>query len=210
MKDRNGFTLIEMAVVLAIIAILAAMLTPTVVSYIDQARITRANADVTSISKAYLLHYRDTGHWPVYDTSTLAGIGNPSKNCQFSGTSILTGPNSTGVPNWTSLSALGCITANTGLIRAYLNVNLLAGSVGTSNASGGGVSYRGPYLDGLDALDPWGNAYIVNSRALSKNVQDRWAFAISAGPNGLLETDPWAAKSATLTIAGDDIVAIIR
>ena len=37
----NGFTLIELAVVLAIIAVLAAVLTPMVTGYIDQARIER-------------------------------------------------------------------------------------------------------------------------------------------------------------------------
>src|SRR5205085_2716033 len=39
MKDSRGFTLIEMVVVLAVIAILAAILTPIVTSYIERARV---------------------------------------------------------------------------------------------------------------------------------------------------------------------------
>ena len=44
MKSK-GFTLIELAVVLAIIAFLAAILTPIVTNYIDQARIARTMSD---------------------------------------------------------------------------------------------------------------------------------------------------------------------
>ena len=49
MSTNKGFTLIELAVVLAIIAILAAVLTPMVTGYIDQARETRAQADVRGV-----------------------------------------------------------------------------------------------------------------------------------------------------------------
>ena len=52
MKPNKGFTLIELAVVLAIIAVLAAILTPLVTSYIDQARTTRAAADVRATAQA--------------------------------------------------------------------------------------------------------------------------------------------------------------
>src|ERR1700739_4078659 len=66
----QGFTLIELAVVLAIIAVLAAVLTPMVSGYLDQARVARAQADVRTIADAVKLYNRDTGRWPVYDSST--------------------------------------------------------------------------------------------------------------------------------------------
>ena len=65
MKSK-GFTLIELAVVLAIIAILAAILTPMVTGYLDQARVARAQADARTIADAVKLYQRDTGRWPVY------------------------------------------------------------------------------------------------------------------------------------------------
>ena len=54
MPTNKGFTLIELAVVLAIIAILAAVLTPIVTGYIDQARQTRGQGDVRAIATSIL------------------------------------------------------------------------------------------------------------------------------------------------------------
>ena len=64
----KGFTLIELAVVLAIIAVLAAVLTPMVTGYLDQARVARAQADVRTIADALKLHQRDTGRFPIYNS----------------------------------------------------------------------------------------------------------------------------------------------
>ena len=210
MKSTKGFTLIEMAVVLAVIAVLAAILTPLVTSYIDQARVTRANADTAQIAKAYILYYRDTAYWPVYTSLASAQAGNPSVQCQVSGTGSRTMPSqASGNTSW-STAPLACGTAgNVGIIREYLNVNTLG--LSTGNPIGGGTSFRGPYMDGLDANDPWGNAYVVNARHLSTNDHTRWAFAISAGPDGLLSTNGSQAKgSGPAVTAGDDIVSLIR
>ena len=73
MKARNqGFTLIEMAIVLAIISVLAAVLTPVVTNYVDQARIARATADVKTIADAMRLYQRDAARFPVYTNLTAA------------------------------------------------------------------------------------------------------------------------------------------
>jgi prepilin-type N-terminal cleavage/methylation domain-containing protein len=213
MKNTKGFTLIEMAVVLAVIAVLAAILTPLVTSYIDQARVVRANADTNQIAKSYILYYRDTAYWPVYTSLTLAQAGNPSVQCQVSGTGSRTLPTqAAGNTTW-STAPLACnVVTNVGIIREYLNVNTLG--LTTGNPAGGGTSYRGPYLDGLDAADPWGNLYVVNSRHLSTNDQTKWAFAISAGPDGLLSTSGTQQRATGTPVpvatSGDDILSLIR
>src|SRR5438105_13609867 len=79
MKSK-GFTLIELAVVLAIIAVLAAVLTPMVTGYLDQARTARAQADVRTIADAIKLFNRDTGRWPIYDSSTAYGTNTTPAN----------------------------------------------------------------------------------------------------------------------------------
>jgi prepilin-type N-terminal cleavage/methylation domain-containing protein len=69
MKSK-GFTLIEIAIVLAVIAILAAVLTPMVTRYLEDSRIARAQADLRTIADGVKLYQRDTGRWPVYASAS--------------------------------------------------------------------------------------------------------------------------------------------
>ena len=204
MKSTKGFTLIEMAVVLAIIAILAAMLTPLLTNYIDNARNVRATADTSSLAKAYLLHYRDTSFFPVY-SSGAQSTGVPSKNCQVSGSAGTPAlPTGTNHANWAG--GMNCVAGTIGLIRSFLNVNTLGLSTSASNSNS---AYRGPYLDGLDGSDPWGQPYVVTSKHLGSN-QTYYAFTISAGPDLGLGTDPLQVHSSVLATTGDDITTLIR
>jgi prepilin-type N-terminal cleavage/methylation domain-containing protein len=209
MKSR-GFTLIEIAVVLAIIAILAAILTPIVTSYIDQARVTRANSDTKKIAEAVLLYKRDTSVFPGYDTfaHATANAGAGLKDC-------LTSDGTT--PTFASGTPCGA----TGDLFHYLNVNTMG--IFTNNASaesvGGGIKFRAPYLDGLGGQDPWGTAYLVTSKNFANaaaGTTGNWAFAVSAGPNTTIDSTFAQPKvSAGLTSSnfasgGDDITALIQ
>src|SRR5436853_3018618 len=78
MKSK-GFTLIELAVVLAIIAVLAAILTPLVTGYLDQARVARAQADVRTIADALKLHQRDSGKYPIFNSGQTTQVSDNTK-----------------------------------------------------------------------------------------------------------------------------------
>ena len=206
MKSKKGFTLIEMAVVLSIIAILVAIMTPIVTSYIDQARVARATIDVQHIGQAMILHYRDTGRYPIWLTNAAAITGTtPDKDVLVSGTSAAISAAPSG-----SSHAAGWTAATVGLLDTFLNTNSLGYSIST--ASPAAIAYRGPYLDGLDGNDPWGNTYVVTSKYLASTGANanNWAFAISAGPNGTLDTTYVQAKTAVLATASDDIVSLIH
>src|SRR5437867_4926123 len=69
MKESRGFTMIEMVVVLAVIAILAAILTPIVTSYIERARVDSATNDVKKIAAAIVQFNTDTKVWPIYSST---------------------------------------------------------------------------------------------------------------------------------------------
>ena len=60
----TGFTLIELVVAIAIIAILAAVITPNAFKTIEKAKIARVTADIKNIKTAATSYYSDVGLWP--------------------------------------------------------------------------------------------------------------------------------------------------
>lgn len=61
---KRGFTLIELMVVILIIAILAAMVVPKVVGRTGDAKISKAKADISSLSSSINAFRLDTGRYP--------------------------------------------------------------------------------------------------------------------------------------------------
>lgn len=64
-KRKSGFTLIEMVIVVAIIALLAGILVPIAFNQVDDAQHARALGDVRAIANAVVLFKKDTGVWPT-------------------------------------------------------------------------------------------------------------------------------------------------
>ena len=65
-KPREaGLTLIEMIVVLAIIALIAALIVPNVIGRPDEARVTVARTDLKTIGAALKLYRLDNGDYPT-------------------------------------------------------------------------------------------------------------------------------------------------
>jgi prepilin-type N-terminal cleavage/methylation domain-containing protein len=63
--NRSGFTLIEMLVVIAIIAILAGLLFPAINRALETAKRNQAAADVRSIAGAITMFYNEYGYFPI-------------------------------------------------------------------------------------------------------------------------------------------------
>jgi general secretion pathway protein G len=84
-KIENGFTLIEIMVVVVIIGLLAAMIAPNIMSQLDRAEINRARQDVRSIESALDLYRLDNYRYP----STEEGLQ-----------ALVTNPGETVAPNW--------------------------------------------------------------------------------------------------------------
>nr|MBO2493261.1 hypothetical protein [Clostridia bacterium] len=64
MKNKKGFTLIELVVVVAILGILALLVVPNVVNRIKETRETVIDANIKVINNAIKMYYAEQGDYP--------------------------------------------------------------------------------------------------------------------------------------------------
>jgi len=195
---ERGFTLIEMVIVLTIITILAAVMTPVFRGYVDRARINVARNDVKQIASALLQFNTDTKMWPIYRSVNVAPIGTTSNVF-----SVLEGPGTdpevaATVTDW---SALLSDASGTTSLEGMLNTNYFG--LGTEGLFG----WNGPYVE--LGTDPWGGRYLVTASTLNRRSPYA-AYIISAGPNQVIETAFYQYRKHYLTVGGDDIVQRIQ
>ncbi len=74
----SGFTLIEVMVVVVILSILAAIVVPRIMSKPDEARITKAQSDIRSLSAALDLYRLDNFTYPTTDQGIEALVTPPA------------------------------------------------------------------------------------------------------------------------------------
>jgi general secretion pathway protein G len=70
--SEDGYTLMELLVVLAILGFLAAMATTQVLKYLDRARVGTAKTEVANISSALELYKLDIGRYPTTQEGLVA------------------------------------------------------------------------------------------------------------------------------------------
>ena len=195
LKKKKGFTLIEVVVVLAVIGILIALLTPMITSYVRDARIRRAQSDTKTIAAAVQAFSKDLADWPIWKDGTKRKATDPVFDALYtsSGDTPATG-SGVSIPS----------TSNMDTIENQLVDNK------PSYPTTGTRKWMGPYLEKVSA-DPWGNKYYVDVKGLQPaNINSMMpAFVVSAGPNKKLETK-FAQTGPSITIGGDDIVFRIK
>jgi type II secretory pathway pseudopilin PulG len=206
--------MLELIVVVAAIAILAAILSPMVLKVIDDSRISRAQNECVSVATAVAALYKDVGEWPYTNANGPSGSVDRviSSNNVASGAAPGAGA---GASNW---GAFGTSKR----LGDYLYWNNPddnshpAGNGSNQNNqdydTSGSRAWRGPYVDSYEIDDPWGNAYVINVRYLpggnyAGSVRHK-VMVLSAGPDGMWST-PYS-DGTTETIMGDDIGHIVH
>jgi len=190
MKGKKGFTLIEMVVVLAVVAILAAILVPSIEKNIQDAKIARAKNEVQVLGAAMASFYKDVGIWPMYSVfATTAADYLTSANG-----SAGTDPNTY---EWWS----GATTYDTFENQLISNSPVYTACTAPTQE----MCWNGPYINEVKP-DPWGHEYSSNVKdATGTNAMWVW----SAGPDGVADTDSTQTQgSAVLT--NDDIGVRLR
>lgn len=74
----QGFTLIELMVVLVIIGVLAALIVPNVLDRADDARVTAARTDIANLQQALKLYKLDNQRYPSTEQGLQALVSRPS------------------------------------------------------------------------------------------------------------------------------------
>jgi general secretion pathway protein G len=74
----QGFTLIELMVVLVIIGVLAALIVPNVLDRADDARVTAARTDVNNLMQALKLYRLDNQRYPAADQGLESLVRKPT------------------------------------------------------------------------------------------------------------------------------------
>ena len=198
LKERKGFTLPEVAAVVAITGTLAAIVVPVSIDQIEKGRRARAAMDVNGISQAISGFFRDTGEWPDRkgtdpDFYQVLRSGNTNANFDLFGTATTGNVEDPEVGNtdW---------VATTGTVDAFVNHLTLdnpGGSTATPNSGyvDNEVNWDGPYMPQV-FNDPWGRNYLVYSLAFTQGTvnsdgtgSDIYVWVISGGQNETLETD---------------------
>lgn len=200
---QQGFTLIEAAVAIAVVAILSGIIVPLVVKNLGDSQIARAKNDVQVIAAAIASQIKDTGSRPTQ----VAGVAD-------------------GQQTWASGATVSA-TAITGLTLTTTNTFSLLFAPAASNATansyfgttiGAEFSYKGPYLatDVCEKSDPWGSPYVILGYSATNAGTNGPIWVLSAGPNKKVGTantatsTTWAITGATGTDSADDIVVRVN
>ncbi|MGH7166042.1 MAG: prepilin-type N-terminal cleavage/methylation domain-containing protein [Nitrospiraceae bacterium] len=200
MGRRAGFTLIELILVVAVVAILAAILVPTVFSILDDSAITKGKADVKAIAAAVAKFRDDTGEYP---TRYAAGALGTEVNLLYSGTVVPVAADFT--PALGGGDPFNCATVTQCETFAFPFITNTSAANAYSTVATAKKRWKGPYLS-ENSPDEFDDPYIVYVRRLRTDVvTTERAWIVFAGQNKLYETTPGSTSA-----QGDDFVFLLR
>ncbi len=201
MKKQQGFTLIEAAVAIAVVAILSGIVVPLVVKNISDAQSARAKNDVQVIAAAVASQYKDFGSRPNFDSGGYA-LGSADHVWMSGGGSqcqdVLGGGNA---GYQTFLQLFAGMDANTGSTTAATTAQLNA-LWGTT--AGGEFSWKGPYLswDVANKSTPWGGKYYVFGYNANGQANKTPIWVVCPGPDNRIDVtaNPVATSAGLLQV----------
>ena len=170
MKNQKAFTLMEVMIVVAMLAVLAAIISPIVIHQMDKADITAARSGVNAIIKAIENFRSDTKEYPDRQNSS-------TPDYYYYLYTNGDGPIFDGA-DW------GNDHDN---LKNHLILNNSDYAPWDSQTQ---IGWHGPYLDSSNSADPWGNCFLAEVSAFWRTSGNTvYAWILSAGPDGKIQTD---------------------
>ena len=213
---RRGFTLMEIVIAVAILALLTAGIAPLVYRHLEDSKMASAQVEVKVIGEALQMFHADTGLWPalinggVYGRLATQGSGSCGNEGMAGGD-----PAVATSELWQSYGTVYNLTD----ILIFNQFNATGVALFTpSNFPGRKPGWHGPYMKEIHG-DPWGHPYICNitwgayspGQVGYRNDLEHNIIVVSAGPNGRYET-PFGDETSVVheEIGGDDIGYVVR
>lgn len=232
-------SLVEATIILMVLFLLTAVLSPAVSDYVNDARQVKGKEDVEAIGTAIQRYVRDTGFPflvldPQASTATIYQAANrvdllisdgtlPTKAASTGISSSNTGFVITGSFEWDSTDGAADNIANmvpyfvsnqvdtNGLKHQHSGIDF---SVSIPGGPRGGLGWRGPYLSAPIGPDPWGHRYAATTVFLNPSTD-----STTKGTNFnviVLSAGPdgnvdtqMAEGSTGTTVGGDDLVYVL-
>lgn len=180
MKRReHGFTLIEAAVAIAVVAILSGIIVPLVVKNLRDSQRARALNDIQVLSAAVASQLKDTGRRPQFAGGPNASTGAGGAVWGSGGADVA--GIGVGVNN-TFANLFSTTPAATGGATQVLFYGAAAAGTLTPNSE---FAYKGPYLanDVAAKSSPWGSRYLILGYNAASQAINGPIWVVSAGPD---------------------------
>ena len=237
---EEGMSLVEATIILMILFLLTAVLSPSIGDYIEDARHTKAKEDIEALGISIQRLMRDVGSCIKTDATDPCDMTNRVEILRSNGPDVVaadlgttaaafaSGGNVTGPLNWDDDQDAGVgDTFESQLVTNAPNYNTPAESSPTGYTIGGpqaGLGWRGAYMAGPIGTDPWGKVYVANAVFLvvasdaSDNAAEggrrggwsRDAIVLAAGPNGLYDSPFGGSANFGSERQGDDLLYVLR
>jgi len=190
MRDVRGFSAAEVTSILTAMTILSGVAAPAMSDYLEDAKLTRAQHDVRTLSASLIRLFNDVG-------------AQRSREGGWAQADLLVGAGE--APGAATIDAASWSLASTDSGVASLDAHLVVNEAGYSVIGRPSrQGWRGAYLHDPVRSDPWGQRYAVNVGAMRSRHFD--TVVLSAGPDGVVDS-PFERDG--LPTTRDDIAAVV-